>query len=564
MRQFIKQHTCGINRFSLILLLLLLTVCAISPVYADPPYPEIQHLKVLGSPEVLNPYFSRQGYLDPEGRTLTISSIHGPSQAPPSAPMRRSLSLNSLRGVYLPDFPSYSWNFGCTAVAAAMVAAYYDNHDYGMLWKDEDQAYPLTDTSFGYWTDRTGVQYPNNPLIATRRGLDGLQSDGMIEDLWVSYLSNAQDPYLALSKTRVLSQTAIGEPMATSKSTAGNIDGGSLIGTYNDGSRTSCAELMSHRIPDANLGRSIFYEQRGYTVGECYNQKVDTQAAAGFTLKDFQDEIDSGHPVLINLQGHSIVGFGYSNNLIFLRDTWDSNPNTIYTMYWGGSYAGMQMDSVSIVHMEFPVTQTQIMLSNGTIKENQPENTLVGEFTVEPANTQTGLTFSLVTGAGDTDNDQFRITSQNELMARYSLNYDVKNSYSIRVRAIFNGNILAEQVFTVLVENLPVTLSSISVPANMPPDTLVGTFIVDDPAGNQGYSFTFEDPNSIGAQSFSIQGDELRTAKTFTWDAEVETRIPVTIIAANAAQNYSATVSFNITIAPPLIPFNIYLPVIFR
>jgi hypothetical protein len=222
------------------------------------------------------------------------------------------------------------------------------------------------------------------------------------------------------------------------------------------------------------------------------------------------------------------------------------------------------MDSVSIVHMEFPATQTQIMLSNGTIKENQPENTLVGEFTVEPVNTQTGLTFSLVTGAGDTDNDQFRITSQNELMARYSLNYDVKNSYSIRVRATFNGNILAEQVFTVLVENLPVTLSSISVPANMPPDTLVGTFIVDDPAGNQGYSFTFEDPNSIGAQSFSIQGDELRTAKTFTWDAEVETRIPVTIIAANAAQNYSATVSFNITIAPPLIPFNIYLPVIFR
>jgi hypothetical protein len=44
------------------------------------------------------------------------------------------------------------------------------------------------------------------------------------------------------------------------------------------------------------------------------------------------------------------VGYGYDGSTIYIRNTWSSNPNAIYQMPWGGSYQGMELLSVSIVH----------------------------------------------------------------------------------------------------------------------------------------------------------------------------------------------------------------------
>jgi len=82
--------------------------------------------------------------------------------------------------------------------------------------------------------------------------------------------------------------------------------------------------------------RKLFYEARGYTVTDCYNQKTDNNGG-GFTLNNFKAEIDAGHPVLLNLAGHSIVGYGYNGSTIYIRDTWDNDPSQTYTMPWGGA-----------------------------------------------------------------------------------------------------------------------------------------------------------------------------------------------------------------------------------
>ena len=101
---------------------------------------------------------------------------------------------------------------------------------------------------------------------------------------------------------------------------------------------------------DGTYGRKLFYEARGYTVTDCFNQKTDNNAG-GFTLANFQAEIDAGHPVLLNLAGHSIVGYGYNGSTIYIRDTWDNDPGHTYTMPWGGSYDGMNLLSVSVVKL---------------------------------------------------------------------------------------------------------------------------------------------------------------------------------------------------------------------
>lgn len=88
--------------------------------------------------------------------------------------------------------------------------------------------------------------------------------------------------------------------------------------------------------------------KRGYAVTDCYYQRTNYEG--GFSLDNFKAEIDAGHPVMINLKGHTIVGYGYDGTTIYIRDTWDSDPSHTYTMTWGGSYQGMAMQAVSVVH----------------------------------------------------------------------------------------------------------------------------------------------------------------------------------------------------------------------
>jgi hypothetical protein len=125
---------------------------------------------------------------------------------------------------------------------------------------------------------------------------------------------------------------------------------------------------------DGTYGRKLFYEARGYSVGDCYNQKADTQVTGGFSLADFQAEIDAGNPVLLNLRGHSIVGYGYIGSTLYIRDTWDSNPENTYTMQWDGCLPTtddcLELYSVSIVHLDPvaspPSTPTGVSASDGT------------------------------------------------------------------------------------------------------------------------------------------------------------------------------------------------------
>jgi len=99
--------------------------------------------------------------------------------------------------------------------------------------------------------------------------------------------------------------------------------------------KLTCADMESNDWDhlDGTYGRKLFYEARGYTVTDCYNQKTDNNGG-GFTLNNFKAEIDAGHPVLLNLAGHSIVGYGYNGSTIYIRDTWDNDPSQTYTMPW--------------------------------------------------------------------------------------------------------------------------------------------------------------------------------------------------------------------------------------
>jgi hypothetical protein len=328
---------------------------------------------------------------------------------------------------------------------------------------------PLTnDASWGSWFDGDET-YPNNPLIASHNGVDGRGTLGSIDDYWVQYGSSASDPYITGGWPQHTWGTAIGDYMKTSQSAYSNTDGSTLFYTWttNPG-RLTCSDMVVNDIDDLDgtYGRKLFYEARGYTIGDCYNQKTDNNSG-GFTLALFQAEIDAGNPVLLNLAGHSIVGYGYEGSTIYIRDTWVNDPSVIRTMTWGGSYSGMALLSVSVVHLVPPAAAnitylplvvkpspnhnpTDILLSNSTIAENQPINTVVGTLSTTDPDAGNTFTYSLVSGAGDTDNTSFNI-SGNQLRTSAVFDFEIKNIYSIRIRTTDQGSLTFEKAFTITV-----------------------------------------------------------------------------------------------------------------
>ena len=237
-----------------------------------------------------------------------------------------------------------------------MIAGYYDRGAYPNMYTGPTNGgvMPATDTSWPTWFDGFET-YPNNPLIASHINVDGRTTKGSIDDYWVQYESTANDPYITGGWQQHTWGSAIGDYMKTSQSASpyNNVDGSTTFYNWtSDPSKLTCSDMESNNIDDVDgtYGRKLFYEARGYTIADCYNQKTDNNSG-GFTLANFQAEIDAGYPVLLNLDGHSIVGYGYSGSTIYIRDTWSSDQGYTPTMIWGGSYQGMELLSVSVVHL---------------------------------------------------------------------------------------------------------------------------------------------------------------------------------------------------------------------
>ena len=309
----------------------------------------------------INKYFSTQAITYSDGTSLVKEIINGPPTPPPGYELERlAVALpepDEARGVNILTVPAFSWVFGCSSVSGAMVAGYYDRNGYPNMYTGptDGGVMPLTNSSWPIWSD--GYQtYPNLPLAASHNGVDGRTTRGSIDDYWVQYDSTAQDPYITGGWTQHAWGDAIGDYMKTSQSSYDNTDGSTTFYNYQTlADQLTCSQMVVHSIDtqDGTYGRKLFYEARGYTVTDCYNQKTDNTITGGFSFAQYKAEIDAGRPVLLNLAGHSIVGVGYDDtyNTVYIHDTWDYSS---HTMTWGGSYSDMALQSVSIVNLQPP------------------------------------------------------------------------------------------------------------------------------------------------------------------------------------------------------------------
>lgn len=99
-------------------------------------------------------------------------------------------------------------------------------------------------------------------------------------------------------------------------------------------------------------GLDLYVQSRGYQLDYEITGTFQVDVAGGsFTFNDYMKEIDSGRPVLISIQEHVMIGYGYNRNTqeIIFDDCYKADQR----MKWGGTYlyadADRRLESITVI-----------------------------------------------------------------------------------------------------------------------------------------------------------------------------------------------------------------------
>ena len=166
---------------------------------------------------------------------------------------------------------------------------------------------------------------------------------------------------------------------------------------------------------------------------------------------------------------------------------------------------------------------TNITLSSNKVAENQPESTLVGEFAVE-GGASVAITYSL-SGA---DAASFAV-NRNRLLTRAPLNFEARVNYALTVTATGDGAV--SQDFAIEVTDVPepptdLALGNNEINEGEPVGTVVGKLMASGGAPATAFALV-DGRGSRDNESFTIEGDLLRTQEIFDFEQKAEYAIRV-------------------------------------
>ena len=139
------------------------------------------------------------------------------------------------------------------------------------------------------------------------------------------------------------------------------------------------------------------------------------------------------------------------------------NAGDTFTVALWQNTGGQSVAALSLVTFDVSQVPTDIGLSASSIAENNLENAVVGSLSTIDPDSSDAHSYSLVAGAGDSDNASFNI-SESSLRANGTFDYESKNSYSVRVRSTDLGGGSFEKVFVINVTDVNETPSDTTPP----------------------------------------------------------------------------------------------------
>ncbi|MGW8255866.1 MAG: PEP-CTERM sorting domain-containing protein [Thermoguttaceae bacterium] len=253
--------------------------------------------------------------------------------------------------VLLNNTGNYDWWHGCSPTSAGMVMGYYDRNGY------QSQAYDnLVPGGVAEANTFGPGPYLVNSIIASAGHIADFYSGG-------NNASNDDNP------PPWHSFDCLADFMGTSQDSVGNANGWTMFYYWLNGKPWTPADDITYGVQDKDgmYGIGEYVNYAGYDYKTLYTQLIYSETAPyGFTYAQYMAEIDAGRPVMIQIEGHSMYGYGYdaANSLVYVYDTWNPNGQNPGVMTWGGTYAGMDHWGVEVLELApVPEPSTLAMLA---------------------------------------------------------------------------------------------------------------------------------------------------------------------------------------------------------
>ena len=177
---------------------------------------------------------------------------------------------------------------------------------------------------------------------------------------------------------------------------------------------------------------------------------------------------------------------------------------------------------------------TLVAVTPNTINERLPVNSLVGDLSTADPDAGDSFTYSLVNGTGSQDNSFFTVVG-NKLRSTAIFDFDVRSTYSVRVRSVDAGGLTVETPLTVQVLNVndpptDISLSNATIAENQPVGvpTLVGLFSTTDADDVDTYTYSLvSGTGSSDNSKWQIDNNRLLTNSPLDFEQQISHSIRV-------------------------------------
>lgn len=238
--------------------------------------------------------------------------------------------------------------------------------------------------------------------------------------------------------------------------------------------------------------------------------------------------------------------FGYGQNYQIQKSTFNAGGGTSASTSYKiiGSIGDPGTDTASSVSYKltagfFPIgfnePPTDILMTSQDIDENLGADKVVGIFSTTDPEINDSHSYTLVSGTGDTDNASFSIVGE-KLRTINDLDFEIKNSYSIRVRTDDGDGGTYEEVFVITVNNTndpPTNLTLDTIPV-VDENLSVGALVVaiagteDQDISSAGDTHTYSLPAGVlDNDFFQISDTSILTNEIFDFEDDPTYKIRI-------------------------------------